>query len=320
VAWSPTNGLGGFAVADNGTLVYIKGSEWRVQRRVVWADRAGTEQPLLPDAGQWAEPRLSPDGRWLAITRLDPDWQIFLFDLTRRVFSQLTRSAGVSFNPIWMPDSRSVIHSVETPVYDLVRAPIDGSTAGSVMTSPYDKMATSISPDGKTVVYHETRDRDRLVSAPVAGGAATPIEDRPTSQRNGAFSPDGRWLTFVELGADQRPQVFVRAVGVGGGRRQVSANGGDQPRWTRGGRELIYRNGDAFYSASFNSSSGEVGAPVFLFRRADAGRLGGNRTIGYDVTPDGSRFVLVIPVERSEAQPMIVVLNWLAELPVKVKP
>jgi serine/threonine-protein kinase len=320
LAWSPTNGLGGYAVSSNGTLVYIKGSEWSVGRRVVWADRTGKEQPLLPEPGQWAEPRLSPDGRWLALTRLDPDWQIVLFDLTRRVFSQLTRSAGVSFNPIWMPDSRSVIHSVETPVYDLVRAPVDGSPPARVKETPFDKMANAASPDGKSVVYHETRDRDRLMIAPVADGEAVLVEDRPTSQRNGAFSPDGRWLAYVELGADQRPQVFVRAIGANGGRRQVSASGGDQPRWTRGGREIVYRNGEAMYSAAFTPATGEVGTPAFLFRRSDAGRLGGNRTLGYDVTPDGSRFVLIVPVERPEAQPMIVVLHWLNELKVKVKP
>jgi Tol biopolymer transport system component len=205
-------------------------------------------------------------------------------------------------------------------VYDLVRAPIDGSPSAKVKETPFDKMANAVSPDGKTVVYHETRDRDRLMMAPVADGEAVLVEDRPTSQRNGAFSPDGRWLAYVELGADQRPQVFVRAVGANGGRRQVSASGGDQPRWTRGGREIVYRNGEAMYSAAFTPATGEVGTPAFLFRRSDAGRLGGNRTLGYDVTPDGSRFVLIVPVERPEAQPMIVVLHWLNELKVKVKP
>jgi len=153
VAWVPTDGIAGYAVAPNGTLVYLKASEWRVDRRVVWADRAGNERPALPEADQWAEPRLSPDGRWIAITRLQPTTQIWLFDLNRQVLTQLTRTQGISFNPLWMPDSRSLIHTNETPVYDLHRTPIDGGAPDTVVASAYDKFASSVSPDARTVTY-----------------------------------------------------------------------------------------------------------------------------------------------------------------------
>ena len=319
IAWTATDGAAGYAVADNGTLVYLKGAEWQIPRRIVWADREGNERPLLSEIALWAEPRLSPDGRWLAVTRLDPNWQLWLYDLSRRVLTQLTRSEGVSFNATWMPDSRSVIHSVESPVYNLARAFIDGAAPTKVSVSLFDKLASSVSPDGRTVTFHETRDRDRLMFAPVGGGATEQLEERPTSQRNGAFSPDGRWLVYDELGQDQRPQVFVRALSGAGGRRQVSADGGDQPRWSRHGREIVYRKGDAVLAASFAPATGEIGTPVLLFRQRDAGRLAGNRTVGYDVTPDGSRFVLAVPVEQPGAQPVIVVLNWLDELKAKVK-
>jgi Tol biopolymer transport system component len=285
-----------------------------VDRRVVWVDRTGDERLALPEAGAWAEPRLSPDGRWIAITRMEPSWQVWLFDLGRRVLTQLTRAQGVAFNAVWMPDSRSIIHTVETPVYDLHRAPIDGSAADTLAVSAYDKMASSVSPDSRTVVYLETVDRDRLMLAQLAGGDPTPLEERETSQRNGAFSPDGRWLAYEEFSSRGQPEVYVRALDGRGGRRQVSADGGSQPRWTRGGRELVYRKGNAVLSATFQPATGEVGTPTLLFRKADAGRIGGGRTIGYDVTPDGSQFLMVIPIERPGVQPTLVVLNWFEEL------
>jgi hypothetical protein len=108
--------------------------------------------------------------------------------------------------------------------------------------------------------------------------------------------------------------VFVRALDGSGGRRQVSADGGDQPRFTKGGRELVYRKGSAVYAVPFESASGEAGTPVLLFRVADAGRTSQGRTVGYDVAPDGSRFLLVTPIERLEATPNVVVLNWFDEL------
>ncbi|MGE0555756.1 MAG: protein kinase [Gemmatimonadales bacterium] len=318
VAWTATDGLAGYAVSDDGTLVYLKGSDWSVPRRVVWTDRAGNEQPLLPETGLWAEPRLSPDGRWLAVTRVDQSYQIWLYDLTRRVLSQLTRSAGVSFAPVWMPDSRSLVFTQETPVYDLFRAPIDGTAPTLIRESEADKIASSVSPDATTVVYHQSEVVDRLLFAPIGTGDAVLVEPRPTSQRNGGFSPDGRWLVYEEFSQDQRPDVYVRALDGERGRRPVSADGGDQPRWTRGGREIIYRKGDAILSVSFDPATGEVGTPTRLFSRPNAGRLASNRTIGYDVTPDGARLVLVIPVDRPAAQPVVVVLNWLDELERKV--
>lgn len=144
------------------------------------------------------------------------------------------------------------------------------------------------------------------------------LEERQTSQRNGAFSPDGRWLAYEEFNANRQSEVYVRTIRATGGRRQVSADGGSQPRWTRGGRELVYRKGDRVLSVTFDPVTGEVGTPTLLFRKADAGRIGGGRTVGYDVTPDGSQFLMVTPIERPGAQPTIVVLNWLDELQRKV--
>jgi Tol biopolymer transport system component len=272
----------------------------------------------MAEEGQWAEPRLSPDHRWLAVTRTDPGWQIWLYDLSRQVTSQLTRSEGVSFGAVWMPDSRSIIHSIETPVYDLRRLPIDGSTPQMLVATPFDKKAVSVSPDGRVVAYFEAMDRDRLMSAPTLPGSGEKPEVMGASenaQANASFSPDGKWLAYEQTPTSEAMQVYVRPLGRDGGRRQVSADGGSQPRWSKNGREIVYRKGDAMFAASFDPQSGEVGTPVLLFRKPDAGQLGAvESTYGYDVTPDGSQFVLVEPVARPNAQPTVVVLNWFAEL------
>jgi serine/threonine-protein kinase len=318
LAWSLTDGYAAFDVSRNGTLVYLKASDWIRPHRVVWVDRSGNERTLMAEEGQWAEPRLSPDHRWLAVTRTDPGWQIWLYDLSRQVTSQLTRSEGVSFGAVWMPDSRSIIHSIETPVYDLRRLPIDGSTPQMLVATPFDKKAVSVSPDGRVVAYFEAMDRDRLMSAPTLPGSGEKPEVMGASenaQANASFSPDGKWLAYEQTPTSEAMQVYVRPLGRDGGRRQVSADGGSQPRWSKNGREIVYRKGDAMFAASFDPQSGEVGTPVLLFRKPDAGQLGAvESTYGYDVTPDGSQFVLVEPVARPNAQPTVVVLNWFAEL------
>ena len=311
VAWQPQDGVAGYAVAGNGTLVYLKASEWTVDRDVVWADRTGTTSPALPRAGSWAQPRLSPDGRWIAISQAEPKRDLWLYDRNRDVLTQLTHAPGAAFNAVWMPDSRSIIYTFEDPVYDLHRLPIDASTADSaVLETKYDKRAVAISPDGTTLIYAETADHDRLMRLSLMGGTPTPLDERPGAQRFAAFSPDGRWIAYDEANNDELPQVYVRPATGTGGRIQVSADGGNQPRWTRGGRELVFRRGDAMMSAVFDPSDGTVGTPVRLFQLPDAGQLD-NRASGFDVTPDGSRFLLVEPRRRPEAQPTHVILNWL---------
>jgi Tol biopolymer transport system component len=312
VAWIATDFSAGYAVSPNGTLAYLKASEWATESRVVWIDRSGNERPAVPLQGQWAEPRLSPDGRWVALTRLDPSRQVWLFDRTRQVLSQLTHSVGVSFDPVWTPDSRALIHIVETPVYDLAKTAIDGSTSDTILRTPDDKAPSAVSPDGMTIAYAQ---RDRTLLVPLSGTGRPKSSDSKPGWQNASFSPDGRWIAYQQAGTEGKLEVYVQRSN-SGGRQQVSASGGSQPRWTRGGREIDFRNGDAVYAATFQPATGEIGAPVLLFRKPDAGEI--NDDFGYDVTPDGSQFIMVEPVVRPAAQPVVVVVNWLEELKKKV--
>jgi serine/threonine-protein kinase len=314
VAMNVTNGTAGYAVSRTGTLVYVRASEWRVDSRVLWADRTGRTEPAIAEEAGWAEPRLSPDGRWLALTRLEPQRQVWLHDNTRRVLSQLTRAEGVSFSPVWLADSRSLLLAREVPQYDLYRQPIDGSAATVALTSPDDKIPLAIAPDGRTVAFARVGARGELLLGDLVRGTARPVDAGAVEQRTADISPDGRWLAYGEMNATGTFDVFVRAPDGTGGRRQVSSDGGDQPRFTKGGRELVYRKGSAMYAVPFDPASGEAGTPTLLFRVPDAGRTSQGRTVGYDVTPDGARFLLVAPIDRLEATPNVVVLNWFDEL------
>ncbi len=52
--------------ATRDRLVYVPGGLQVTQRRLVWVNRNGAEQPVAPPAHNFRQPRLSPDGRWLA--------------------------------------------------------------------------------------------------------------------------------------------------------------------------------------------------------------------------------------------------------------
>jgi hypothetical protein len=67
-------------------------------------------------------------------------------------------------------------------------------------------------------------------------------------------------------------------------------------------------------AAPFDPATGEPGFPTELFRRPFAGSLYNNSTTGFDVSPDGERFFLIIPQERARASNVALVLDWRRDL------
>ena len=76
----------------------------------------------------------------------------------------------------------------------------------------------------------------------------------------------------------------------------------------------MYRNDVAVLASDFNPTTGEPGIPVTLFRRPNNGQMYARRTTGFDVSPDGQTFFLVIPQENGRASTVALVLNWQREL------
>ena len=100
-----------------------------------------------------------------------------------------------------------------------------------------------------------------------------------------------------------------------GGESQVSSGGGVAPRW-RSGKELFYYAADGQLMAvpmRLGDKAVQVGAPVPLFKARML--LGPVTSLGfnpqYDVTADGQRFLLNVPVDDSISS-VTVVLNWTA--------
>ena len=56
-----------------------------------------------PTGGAFAEPRLSPDGRWIAITLTSPKHEVWLYERARGVLTQLSHAPAAAFNAVWTP-------------------------------------------------------------------------------------------------------------------------------------------------------------------------------------------------------------------------
>lgn len=127
-----------------------------------------------------------------------------------------------------------------------------------------------------------------------------------------AFSPDGRWIAYTSDESGQF-EVYVQPWPPTGGKWQVSttAGGNEEPVWSRNGRELFYRNGRRWMAVPISTLPVfSAGAPRVLFQ-GDYINVSG---LEYDASPDGRRFLVLQPVEKSRPTELHVVVNWFEEL------
>jgi Tol biopolymer transport system component len=158
-----------------------------------------------------------------------------------------------------------------------------------------------------TVYLAQDVRHDRKVAPLDSPQAARPLLRTPFEERSIALSPDGRWLAYVsdEAGSDQ---VYVRRLEEGSGRWKVSPNGGTEPRWGAGGRELLYRVAESIVATTLQDGA----EPRFAATRVVlAGRFSGSRNgVTWDVSPDGSRFLFTRTENETGLAVLNVVLHW----------
>ena len=142
-------------------------------------------------------------------------------------------------------------------------------------------------------------------------GEPEPLLTTRFMERQGALAPDDRWLAYTSNEAG-RHEVFVVPFPDASFKRQISTDGGAEPRWSGNGRELFYRNGNRVMAVAIETEPElNPGNPELLFE-GPFGR-GGFGT-NYDVTADGDRFLMIRQEEGREQGELQIVLNWFEEL------
>ncbi|KAB2961968.1 MAG: hypothetical protein F9K16_10365, partial [Thermoanaerobaculia bacterium] len=321
-------GTAHYAVAGNGTLVYIPGADIIERRRLVWVDRQGRVQPLPLEPSFYADPRLSPDGRRVAVEALNDLW---VYDLAEGTLIRAT-SRGVNQHPVWTPDGRHLTFSSSRGTTDpkLFWTDVEAGGEPEVLAAAGGvQFPGSWSPDGRTLAYAE------IAGVPTEAGTdfdirllrsgATPPESVLVQTRfkedQPRFSPDGRALAYVSDETGQL-QVYLRPFPGAGRRLRVSVDGGTEPVWSRRGDELFFRSGRQYFAVPVTTGDAlAVGRPALLF---EGDFVVGSLTPGfqsYDVATDGQRFLVV---ERADDTPqparLDVVLGWTAELQRRLAP
>ena len=121
-----------------------------------------------------------------------------------------------------------------------------------------------------------------------------------------APSPDGRWVAYASDESGQW-EIYVHPYPARGGRIPVSRSGGTGPVWAPSGRELFYLNGDSLMVARVETENTfRVLNRTLLFRRSFVMN-------GFDVHPDGDKFLMLRDEEESRKE-LVIVFNWFEEL------
>ncbi|MGE5362031.1 MAG: protein kinase domain-containing protein [Bacteroidales bacterium] len=285
-------------------------------RRLVWVDRQGHVEAIDAPQRLYVHPRLSPDGRKIAVAITEPNNDIWTYDLSRGTLSRMTVEGSNAY-PIWTRDGRRItyVSSGQGHPPNVFWVPADGSgLAERLLTSPNRQITETWAPDGRTLLFVELRPSPRswdILTVSLDGPRQSrAFLETPFVDSTPQISPTGR---FVAHGSNETgtTEVFVHSFPDPTIKIQVSNGGGSQAAWRADERELYFRNGDAMMVAEVSTSPElTVGKPRVLFRGAFANIQGKN----YDVTPDGQRFLMVRVEEPAPPREIAVALNWMGDL------
>ena len=246
-----TTGYAHITVAGNGSLAYVPGVAGTGQvRTLVWVDRQGGEEPLLAPPAPYESPRISPDGRYVAVEVRDPqNTDVMVYDLQRDTPTLLTFDPGVDSFPIWSPDGQHVVFgSARAGTMNIYTKAADGTgPAERLTTSDASQWPQSWSADGQSLVIMGTSggQTDLNVISLGAESRTDGLIETEFAEVYAEVSPDGRWIAYQSNESGQF-EVYVRPFpNVDDGRWQISRDGGISPVWAPSGRELFFR-GSAF--------------------------------------------------------------------------
>jgi serine/threonine-protein kinase len=306
-------GFAQFAVAENGTVVYIPGSESDLVR----VSRDGQVRVLLEERRRYHSPRISPNGRRIAFDHVSTAgrdvwiWSEDTGDLTRATFQR------DGHDPVWTPDGRGLYYLAGNGTrLDVFRVQL-GTTAppraeslgvnlsytGTPLARDLGFLTTVPGSTGRGLDIVRLAPRGREVDTLVASAA---------DETYVVPSPDGRWFAYVSDHSG-RPEVYLRALAGTDVQLQVSVDGASEPVWSRDGRELYYRRATS-KGTELVAAALQLGAEPRVLSRTRLFDISEFDTAAphanYDVSPDGRWFVFA----RPDGANHVVVLQNVPEL------
>ena len=273
----------------------------------------------------YTAPRLSPDGQRIVVFTQPSAGgggvRVWIYDIPRRTLRPWTGQDERSLWGIWSPDGTQIaLLTLLAGRTSLSWKRADGT--GSSEQFPSSGVPSSWSRDGKIAFV----DGSPVTGADIwvgdvnaADRPAQPLVQTPAIERFPIFSPDGKWLAYTS-NESGREEVYVQPYPGPGPRVPVSTDGGMAPTWRGDGAELFYivlTNSDIIVMNAVPVSASASGFSPGTPRKLFEGRyVNSGPARGYDVAPDGRRFIMNLRVDPPPPPrtDLVLVEDWLEEL------
>jgi serine/threonine-protein kinase len=305
-----------YSFSNTGTLVYVSGTAG-IRRNLVWVARDGSPQLVPAPVHEYDWPRLSSDGKRIAVEISGQTWT---YDTTRDSLTRVTFDGTQNDAPAWSPDgTRIAVRSNREGVPGSIFWQMADGSGGQERLSTSTQVSDtpmSFSPDGQLLAFFRTDPKTQrdIWIASVKDHTRTPFLGTPATEGAPRFSPDGKWIAYVS-DESGRPEIYVQPYPRGGGKWQISTDGGIEPVWNPNGRELFYRITNKMMAVEITTQPAfAAGRPTMLFEGDYLASPFPATGVTYDVTPDGRRFLMIKDASTEQPTQINVVVNWFEEL------
>jgi eukaryotic-like serine/threonine-protein kinase len=341
---SVLEGIGGMAVSDSGTLVYVPqpasaaGTTGAAStgRTLIWVDRQGKEEPLgaAPDA--YTGLKISPDGTKVALAISSGNEDIWIWDIPHKTPTKLTFDKAGSNDPLWTPDGKRIVFlsGRGEGLGDIYWKSADGIGGDELLASKPDRVIgpVSLSRDGKILAVQEILGTglgaDIGMLSMEGKREIKELLQEKYFEADAQISPDGRYVAY-QSDESGKGEIYVRTFpDVNRGKWQVSSDGGNSPLWSPDGRELFYRSGDATMAVEVETDpTFKRGNPKILFRGTYYSNSLMEKMVWnpWDIHPNGKKFLMIKPPASTGAasaeggpRKINIIINWFEELKARV--
>jgi eukaryotic-like serine/threonine-protein kinase len=292
-----------FSASQTGLLLF---QSEPAASQLVWFEASGKELGSLPIVGA-KYPRLSPDGRFLAVAADDARsgrYYIRVYDLSREGVSTRLTNGGNETCPVWSPDGKEIAYgAIEGTTGYLNTIAVDGADAAKTLLKGARMVPNDWSSKAQLVFMDFAKGPPQLATFSFRDQSVTPFGAESEAQ----FAPDADWIAYSGPRGALSGEIFVQRFPGPGGRVQISRAGGGQPRWSRDGRRIFFLAPDKkLMAVNFDRQSGTPGAPEMLFQTRIVAYA--YDFFQYDVARDG-RF-LINSSASAGASMLTMVTGW----------
>jgi Tol biopolymer transport system component len=308
------------SAASNGLLAYVRTALSGLEE-LVWFDIAsGAVTPVsMQPMHELTSPRLSPDGTRVAfVGQVGQSREVIVVDLERRTHVSLGTADRSPSQVVWR-DNRTVVWGSDSQMGS-GRLTMRRADASQPAVPLFEGLTPSLAAGHLIFSRREPELGGGLFHAPWPSaserpGEATALHQTAEHEWQPALSPDGTLLAYA-AGDPGGTQIILRRYPKSDDQWRLSPDSGTLPLWSPDGSRIYFRDSsgqilgvDVTRTPQLSLSAPRVVAGAEGLTRGPEGLIS---VVGFDISRDGRRLLMMRPAVVGERRPpaIVVVQGW----------